>query len=89
MPKAALRGSVADKKEKKSPSEVVLLFGKNMRILRKKIPFTQEKLAEEAGISVDSIKRYEKGKVPDLSLDMAIKIAKALGTSIDAMISKP
>lgn len=53
------------------------MIGKNLRTKRKEHGFTQEKLAEKAGVNVRSIQRIEQGtEQPDL--DMLSKIGAAL-----------
>lgn len=61
-------------------SEIVEILGKNIRNLRKEAGWTQEKLAEKAGISVPFMTQIELArKTP--SLDVIENIAKALSVS--------
>lgn len=61
-------------------SEIVEILGKNIRNLRKEAGWTQEKLAEMAGISVPFMTQIELArKTP--SLDVIENIAKALSVS--------
>lgn len=60
----------------------VEVFGKNLEIERKKQHITQEKLAELASVSVQTISGYEQGtKSPNLKT--VVKIANALNLSLD------
>lgn len=58
---------------------------RNMQILREKKNITQVKLSLMVGVSQQSITYYETNtRTP--SLPVAIKIAKALGTSVEGLI---
>jgi transcriptional regulator with XRE-family HTH domain len=54
------------------------LLGETIRAKRKNANFSQEKLAEKAGLSTVFISRVERGKESP-SVDSLVKIAKALG----------
>lgn len=56
------------------------LLGAAIRTNRKNLEFSQEKLAERAGLSTVFISRVERG-VESPSVDSLVKIAKALGVS--------
>ena len=61
-------------------SEIVEILGKNIRNLRKEAGWTQETLAEKAGISVPFMTQIELArKTP--SLEVIENIAKALSVS--------
>ena len=53
-------------------------MGEAVRATRKEAGFSQEKLAERAGLSTVFISRIERG-VESPSVDNLVKIAKALG----------
>lgn len=58
---------------------------KNMQIIREKKKITQVKLSMLVGVSQQSITYYETNtRTP--SLPVALKIAKALGTSVEGLI---
>lgn len=58
---------------------------RNMQILREKKNITQVKLSLMVGVSQQSITYYETNtRTP--SLPVALKIAKALGTSIEGLV---
>jgi transcriptional regulator with XRE-family HTH domain len=59
---------------------------KNLRALRIKKGWTQEKLAQEAGISYHTLIKIERGNIKDPRLDTIKKIAKVLGVSIDKLV---
>ncbi|HIU41706.1 MAG TPA: helix-turn-helix transcriptional regulator [Candidatus Egerieicola faecale] len=59
----------------------IKIIGDNIKRIRKEKGLTQEKLAIEIGIKRETISRYESGGI-QLSMEMAIKIANALGCSV-------
>ena len=60
----------------------------NIRILRKKRQLTQEALAELAGVTRQTIAKWESGEsVPDLSL--AGQLAAALDVTLDELVEAP
>ena len=60
----------------------------NIRILRKKRKLTQEALAELAGVTRQTIAKWESGEsVPDLSL--AGQLAAALDVTLDELVEAP
>ena len=55
-----------------------------LRVERAKKGWSQEDLARESGVAVNTIARYESGRnMP--SLNVAAKMARALGCSIDEL----
>ena len=56
-------------------------FGKRLKTLRLQAGYTQEKLAEEVGISVDFLSLIERG-INAPSFDNLEKLANSLGVSI-------
>ncbi len=59
---------------------------KNLKQFRKKKGWTQEKLAQEAGISFHTLIKIERGDIKGPRLGTLIKLAKALGVSIDDLV---
>jgi DNA-binding XRE family transcriptional regulator len=59
-------------------------FETRIKEFRAKLGWTQERLAEEVGVSRETIIYLEKGKY-NPSLKLAFCIAKALGSSIDEL----
>ena len=47
---------------------------------------TQEALEAKSGVSIDTIKRYEGGKVDGVRVDILLRISKALNISIHELI---
>ena len=48
---------------KKDKSELLKLFGKNLRKVRESNGFTQEQLANELGLEISQISRIERGVI--------------------------
>ena len=61
------------------------LLGETVRVKRKNSGFSQETLAERAGLSTVFISRVERG-VESPSLDSMVKIAKALGVRVRDLV---
>jgi len=60
---------------------------KNLRELRIKKGWTQEKLAQEAGISYHTLIKIERGNIKDPRLGTLLKIAAALAVPIEKLIN--
>lgn len=68
----------------KTKSEVLILFGDRIRLLRKQNGFSQDELADKAGVHrtyIGMIERAEK----NITLTNIEKLAKALGVDIKAL----
>ena len=64
------------------------MIGKNIQKLRKQKNLTQEALAEKAGVTRQTVAKWEAGEsVPDL--DTAGQLAAALEVSLDDLINAP
>lgn len=61
------------------------MFGERMRQAREALDFTQEELAERAGLEVLQIWRYESGKTKPKT-DVLARIAVALHVSSDYLL---
>ena len=61
---------------------------KNLKGYRNKKGWSQEKLAREAGVSYQTVIKIERGYIRSPRLDTILKIAKALGVSLDDLIQK-
>ena len=65
-------------------NEIITVLGKNIRELRIKSGWTQEKLAEKAGISVPFMTQIELAR-KSASLEVIQNIANALGVSYERL----
>ena len=59
---------------------------RNLKKLRNKKGWSQERLAREAGISYNTLIKIERGGIKNPRLETLIKLAKALGVSIDKLV---
>jgi transcriptional regulator with XRE-family HTH domain len=64
-----------------------MVFGKNLRRLRKAQGLTQEQLGAKVGIWFTHVSQIEHGRNPNVEL--ANDIAAALGTTLDEMMRDP
>ena len=60
-------------------------YGRRMKARRALLGLSQQQLADLSGVNVNSIARYEAG-INCPSLEAADRLARALGTSIDALV---
>jgi transcriptional regulator with XRE-family HTH domain len=63
------------------------ILGDTVRAKRTKSGFSQEKLAEKAGLSTVFISRIERG-VESPSMDSMVKIARALGVRVRDLVAE-
>lgn len=59
---------------------------KNLATIRKEKGWSQEKLAVEASISYNTVIKIERGGIKNPKIDTVMKIAKALGISLDDLM---
>jgi len=64
----------------------VNLYLKNLQKFRKKKGWTREKLAREADVSYHTIIKIERGGIENPKIETIIKLAKALGVSLDKLV---
>lgn len=66
--------------------EIMTTFSKRVKEERKKKGISQERLAEDVGVSDDTIKRIESGK--GVKLDIAYNIAEVLHIPIESLLPR-
>ncbi len=59
---------------------------KNLKKLRNKKGWSQERLAREAGISYHTLIKIEQDRIKNPKLETLIKLARALGVSLDKLV---
>jgi transcriptional regulator with XRE-family HTH domain len=64
------------------------MIAKRLKELRKKAGWSQQKLAEEAGLSYNTITKIEQGAATKPTIQTMIKIADALKISIDELVGR-
>ena len=60
----------------------------NLKRLRKSKGWSQHKLSNEAGLSLTSITKLEQGVTTDPVISTIVKIANALGISLDELVDR-
>ena len=61
---------------------------KNLSKIRKQKGWSQEKLAQEAGISYNTLIKIERSGIINPKIETVIKLARALQISIDTLVGK-
>jgi len=61
-------------------------LGRRVKRLRERVNMTQHELAERSGVSRTTIANLETGVRPSLLVDNAVKLADALGVSLDLLV---
>lgn len=61
---------------------------KNLAKIRKQKGWSQEKLAQQAGISYNTLIKIERSGIENPKIETVIKLADALGVSIDKLVSR-
>lgn len=64
------------------------MVAKRLKELRKKHNWTQQKLAEKAGLSFNAITKIEQGAAKHPTLKTLLKLADAFGVSLDALVGR-
>ena len=64
------------------------MFGKRLKQLRKKAGWSQQKLAEKAGLSYNVITKIEQGAAKNPNIQTMIKLADAFQISIDELLGR-
>ena len=59
---------------------------KNLKKIRNKKGWSQERLAREAGISYHTLIKIEQDRIKNPKLETLIKLAKALDVSLDKLV---
>jgi transcriptional regulator with XRE-family HTH domain len=63
-------------------------FGRQLIWLRRQKRLSQEKLAEQAGLSLAIISSLEQGLRQDPRLSTMVKLARALGVTLDQLVGE-
>lgn len=61
-------------------------MGERIKDCRSKIGMTQQELADAVGISRNSMSRIETSVVPNMTVHTAMRIAHALGITMDFLV---
>lgn len=63
-------------------------FGQLLRAFREGKGWTPEQLAERAGLHWDTVRKLERGDRARVSVDVASKLADALGLTLDELVGR-
>jgi transcriptional regulator with XRE-family HTH domain len=64
------------------------MYLKNIVTLRKQKGWSQEKLAQEAGISYNTLIKLERNGIKNPKIETVIKLADALNVSLDELVGR-
>jgi len=64
------------------------MIARRIKDLRKKSGWSQQKLAEKAGVSYNTITKIEQGAATMPTIQTMIKIADAFGISLDELVGR-
>ena len=63
-------------------------FGERIHTLRRRQDLTLRALGEMADVSYVTVSKVERGKMPQVSVDIVLRLANALGVSIDYLLGR-
>ncbi|MDP2924048.1 MAG: helix-turn-helix transcriptional regulator [Candidatus Omnitrophota bacterium] len=64
------------------------MIAKRLKELRKKSGWSQQRLAEKAGLSYNTITKIEQGAATKPTIQTMIKIADAFGITLDELVGR-
>ena len=64
------------------------MIDKRIKELRKKAGWSQQKLAEKAGLSYNAVAKIEQGVAKQPTIQTMMKIADAFGISLDKLVGR-
>ena len=64
------------------------MYLKNLKELRKQKGWSQERLAQEAGISYNTLIKIERHGIKNPRIETVIKLADALDASLDKLVGR-
>lgn len=64
------------------------MIAKRLKEIRKKSGWSQQKLAEKAGLSYNTITKIEQGAATKPTIQTMIKVADAFGISLDELVGR-
>ena len=63
-------------------------FGERFHILRRRKKLTLKEIASKAGTSYVTVSLLERGKKPQISLDVVVRLAEVLDVSLDYLVGR-
>jgi transcriptional regulator with XRE-family HTH domain len=64
------------------------MLAKRLKDLRKETGWSQQKLADRAGLSYNAITKIEQGSAKQPTIQTMVKIADAFGVSLDELVGR-
>lgn len=64
------------------------MYLKNLKALRNQKGWSQERLAQEAGISYNTLIKLERNGIKNPKIETVIKLADALDVSLDELVGR-
>lgn len=64
------------------------MLSKRLKELRRGVGWSQQKLAEKAGLSYNAITKIEQGAAKRPTIQTMVKIADAFGVSLDELVGR-
>lgn len=64
------------------------MLDKKLKALRKEKGWSQQKLAEKAGLSINAVTKIEQGLAESPTLKTLVKLVDALGVSLDELAGR-
>lgn len=64
------------------------MIGENLKSFRRKKGWSQQKLAEAAGLSYVTITKIEQGRAKKPTIQSMVKLADALGVTLDELVGR-
>ena len=64
------------------------MIARRLKELRKKFGWSQQKLADKAGVSYNTVTKIEQGAATMPTIQTMIKIADAFGISLDELVGR-
>ena len=64
------------------------MLSKKIKELRRKVGWSQQKLAEKSSLSYNTITKVEQGAAKQPTIQTMIKIADAFGISLDELVGR-
>jgi transcriptional regulator with XRE-family HTH domain len=63
-------------------------FGERIHTLRRRRDLTLRALGDMANVSYVTVSKIERGKMPQVSVDIVVKLADALAVSVDYLLGR-
>ena len=63
-------------------------LGERIHTLRRRLDLTLRELGDMANVSYVTVSKIERGKMPQVSVDIVVKLADALGVSVDYLLGR-